>query len=51
MARHSFNKYAIKVIYILGMVLSAGVLLMNMTHTILAILELTVFWGKQNDNK
>lgn len=31
------------------MVLSTCVLLVNMTHKIPAILEPTVFWGKQNE--
>lgn len=44
MAHHSLNKCVVKALHLLGMVLSAGEWLANMTHKIPAFLELTVYW-------
>ena len=50
MANRSFNKYVMKALHVLSMVLDDESLV-SVTHRILFLLELKVYWGEQNDNK
>lgn len=50
MANRSFNKYVTKALHVLSMVLDDESLA-TVTHRILFLLELIVYWGEQNDNK